>query len=1036
MSTVKEVVGYAKNIEEGEAEELGDVEKLLYSSLVYGTKASNSLPGENEDFDYYATLPEFKAKIDQFRHRIVTLIHKFASRVDSSDELFKLHELIDADPADFATFEPVADIVDLLLENVDSYLDEASGAAKKNMNANAQVAVSKSELVRDVRSGLQGVVTHDANIARPQQTFTDTIDNSRAPFVPKLREKPHAIEPFPKNGLKPIMPEDKDGRLESLYQKDDEGPVSENLNLVEAHVRSLGVDIEKHSQPRYPNPYETEIRAALASPPSWMFQKCEPLKYAKLEETAFNWVNSVSQLKKLCNELEEEIEVAVDLENHSYRSFQGFVCLMQVSTRRADYIVDTLALREHMHLLNKVFSNPAIVKIFHGSDSDILWLQRDFGIYVVSLFDTGQAARVLGYPSAGLAFALKHHCNVKVNKAFQLADWRMRPLSEEMLTYAREDTHYLLYVYDKMRNELLDKIYYSQNRNSGDNDQNSLLWKVLRKSASIALNTYEKDFFTPSSYRKLIQRKNLVLSMTQERALARLYNWRDSIARKEDESVQYILPQRILLRIVRDLPRSAVELENCCNPIPPAVKLHCDQILDAIKTGVSDDSTIEDSFARDMKIESGGERPNEVPTLSSVKPELQASTSVPSTQTSSLGVNSLRTTFVPISANVNSRDNRNTPKMSFAAATRAGIKDSESNTLKNHAQNRKGALKVENTTRATPSPVLTTEQLYDTAGWQDESSSAVPVVRVQNLLGFSLSSKVQTNQSEENRKIAEDVRAEIGKGLHTGFSAVQPKTPFAAMAKAMVNSYNKDSTGKLSSSETVKSANTSSNTERKDTVAEDDVIDIDTPANADALESDDIPRSMAEIYRISNRNRKRNKEKKKLKEEVLANKDDVDESHKQISNAHSVRKRQKNTGQGTGSTKELGTQEAIEFMRNIGWVSGEEKPVANLIVQGAPEQPSHLAGAIAPNEHISDGGHGGRQGSSKGQRHYQSNSSKTRGRHGGSHSKNPGSPRRRQTNRGQGGNSSQHHGGNKSHSSNRHRQGGQSNWSDRGRHRQ
>jgi len=29
MSTVKEVVGYAKNIEEGEAEELGDVEKLF-----------------------------------------------------------------------------------------------------------------------------------------------------------------------------------------------------------------------------------------------------------------------------------------------------------------------------------------------------------------------------------------------------------------------------------------------------------------------------------------------------------------------------------------------------------------------------------------------------------------------------------------------------------------------------------------------------------------------------------------------------------------------------------------------------------------------------------------------------------------------------------------------------------------------------------------------------------------------------------------------------------------------------------------------
>ena len=39
-----------------------------------------------------------------------------------------------------------------------------------------------------------------------------------------------------------------------------------------------------------------------------------------------------------------------------------------------------------------------VVKVLHGADSDIVWLQRDFGIYVTNLFDTGQAARVLGIP--------------------------------------------------------------------------------------------------------------------------------------------------------------------------------------------------------------------------------------------------------------------------------------------------------------------------------------------------------------------------------------------------------------------------------------------------------------------------------------------------------------------------------------------------------------------------------------------------------------------------------------------------------------
>ena len=39
----------------------------------------------------------------------------------------------------------------------------------------------------------------------------------------------------------------------------------------------------------------------------------------------------------------------------------------------------------------------------------------------------------------------------QADKRWQLADWRMRPLSAEMLRYARMDTHFLLYIYDRLR---------------------------------------------------------------------------------------------------------------------------------------------------------------------------------------------------------------------------------------------------------------------------------------------------------------------------------------------------------------------------------------------------------------------------------------------------------------------------------------------------------------------------------------------------------------------------------------------------------
>lgn len=64
--------------------------------------------------------------------------------------------------------------------------------------------------------------------------------------------------------------------------------------------------------------------------------------------------------------------------------------------------------------LAHLFADPATVKVLHGADHDILWLQRDFGLYVVNMFDTGQASRVLGLQGHGFGFVLKHYCNVQV----------------------------------------------------------------------------------------------------------------------------------------------------------------------------------------------------------------------------------------------------------------------------------------------------------------------------------------------------------------------------------------------------------------------------------------------------------------------------------------------------------------------------------------------------------------------------------------------------------------------------------------------
>lgn len=57
---------------------------------------------------------------------------------------------------------------------------------------------------------------------------------------------------------------------------------------------------------------------------------------------------------------------------------------------------------------------------------DIVWLQRDFGLYVVGLFDTHEASRVLGYSGGSLAFLLQKFANFAAQKQYQMADWRIR----------------------------------------------------------------------------------------------------------------------------------------------------------------------------------------------------------------------------------------------------------------------------------------------------------------------------------------------------------------------------------------------------------------------------------------------------------------------------------------------------------------------------------------------------------------------------------------------------------------------------------
>jgi len=168
------------------------------------------------------------------------------------------------------------------------------------------------------------------------------------------------------------------------------------------------------------------------------------------------WVHTDELLNRMVEDIASQSRVAVDTESNSLHAFREQVCLLQFSTSRADYLVDPLVLKD-LDVLAPIFSNPNIEKVFHAAEYDLICLRRDFGFSFANLFDTMQAARVLGYPAVGLDKLLGDKFNIKMDKRHQKANWAERPLTKDQIHYARLDTHYLFDLRDVLESELREK---------------------------------------------------------------------------------------------------------------------------------------------------------------------------------------------------------------------------------------------------------------------------------------------------------------------------------------------------------------------------------------------------------------------------------------------------------------------------------------------------------------------------------------------------------------------------------------------------
>ncbi len=165
------------------------------------------------------------------------------------------------------------------------------------------------------------------------------------------------------------------------------------------------------------------------------------------------YVATPDALEKMLAAFSGQPFLAVDTESNSLFAYQEQTCLIQFSIPGADYLLDPLALPD-LAALTPLFANPLIEKVFHAAEYDLICLKRDFGFEFNNIFDTMVAARILGRSSLSLGAILAEEFGLELDKRYQRANWGKRPLTPEMLDYARLDSHYLIDLRHRMHTAL------------------------------------------------------------------------------------------------------------------------------------------------------------------------------------------------------------------------------------------------------------------------------------------------------------------------------------------------------------------------------------------------------------------------------------------------------------------------------------------------------------------------------------------------------------------------------------------------------
>ena len=171
-----------------------------------------------------------------------------------------------------------------------------------------------------------------------------------------------------------------------------------------------------------------------------------------IESEGYVYVRERAAMESLIQRIGAAERVALDTEADSLHNYFEKVCLIQISLGSEHYLVDPLCGLDLSGLLEALAEKPLIL---HGGDYDLRMMRASMGFRPRGeVYDTMIAAQLLGFEQIGLAALVERFFEIMIGKAGQKSDWSRRPLRENQMRYAVNDTRFLERLAERVGDEL------------------------------------------------------------------------------------------------------------------------------------------------------------------------------------------------------------------------------------------------------------------------------------------------------------------------------------------------------------------------------------------------------------------------------------------------------------------------------------------------------------------------------------------------------------------------------------------------------